>query len=153
MSLIDIKTSEREVHPFVTQRIIIKFLARECLKPSEIWRRLRGQFQNDCLKKSQVYEWHKQCGTRCKAVENELYPSASANQFDRTNIDAVLTINIWVFKVICSSAFITNIVSLTLSFLLCYGIRQNVHIGVWDVVSLLEVCIFCTTTLNLIHQS
>lgn len=50
--------SER-LHPSVAQRIIIKFLTTEGVKPAEILRRLEAQFGEICLKKTQVYDWHK----------------------------------------------------------------------------------------------
>ena len=49
-----IKTmSERKVR-LSGQRIIVKFLAKEDVKPAEFSRRLRGEFPF----KDQVYDWH-----------------------------------------------------------------------------------------------
>lgn len=58
--LVLLKMSEREVHPSVAQRIIIKFLAREGVKPAEILRRLTAQFGEQTLSRARVFAWHKE---------------------------------------------------------------------------------------------
>jgi hypothetical protein len=70
-SLVSITMSEQEVPSSVAQRIIIKFLTTEGVKPSEILRRLKAQFGDNTLKKTQVYAWHKQFLGGREAVENE----------------------------------------------------------------------------------
>jgi hypothetical protein len=52
--------SEREVPVSIAQRIIIKFLSREGVKPAEILRRLTEQFKEETLSRARVFAWHKQ---------------------------------------------------------------------------------------------
>lgn len=70
-SLVSITMSKQEVPSSVAQRVIIKFLTTEGVKPSEILRRLKTQFGDNTLKKTQVYAWHKQFLEGREAVENE----------------------------------------------------------------------------------
>ena len=51
--------SEQEMHTSVEQRIIDNFLAREGVKPAEIWRRPTTQLAEETLSRTQVSEWHK----------------------------------------------------------------------------------------------
>lgn len=41
----------------VTQCIIIRFFVRDKVKSAEIYRKVREQFENECLSQTQVYEW------------------------------------------------------------------------------------------------
>jgi hypothetical protein len=63
--------SEHEVHVSVVQRIIIKFLSWEGVKPAEILRRLTEQFKEETLSRAQVFAWHKQFVEGREHVENE----------------------------------------------------------------------------------
>ena len=49
--------SEQEVASSVAQRIIIKFLTKEGVKPSEILTRLKAQFGDATLSRTQVFDW------------------------------------------------------------------------------------------------
>jgi predicted DNA-binding transcriptional regulator len=51
---------EQEVHVSIAQRINIKFLSREGVKPAEILRRLTEQFKEETLSRVRVFAWHKQ---------------------------------------------------------------------------------------------
>lgn len=51
--------SERDVHlNIVPQPIIVTFLTNEGIRPAEILKRLQAQFEEICLKKTQVYDWN-----------------------------------------------------------------------------------------------
>jgi len=63
--------SEQEIPSSVAQRIITKFLMTKGIKPFEILRRFQTQFRDNTLKKTQVYEWHKQFLEGREAVKNE----------------------------------------------------------------------------------
>lgn len=63
--------SEQGVSSSVAQRIMIKFLTTESVKPSDISRRLKTHFGGNTLKKTQVCAWHKQFLEGQTAVENE----------------------------------------------------------------------------------
>jgi histone-lysine N-methyltransferase SETMAR len=55
----------------VAQRIIIKFLSGEGVKPAEILRRLTEQFKEETLSRAQVFAWHKHFVEGREHVENE----------------------------------------------------------------------------------
>lgn len=75
--------SEQEVHSSIAQRVIIKFLAAEGVKPAEILRRLTAQFGEETLSRARVFAWHKQFVGGRDHVENE-----SHNRRPRTSITA-----------------------------------------------------------------
>jgi len=81
--------TEREVSPSVAQRVIIKFLAKEDVEPAEILRRLREQFGEQTLSKTQVYDWHKQCSNGREAVQNESHKRRLRTSVTDENIRAV----------------------------------------------------------------
>jgi hypothetical protein len=70
-SVVIITMSEREVPVSVGQRIIIKFLSREGVKPAEILRRLTEQFKEEALSRARLFAWHKQFVEGREHVENE----------------------------------------------------------------------------------
>jgi hypothetical protein len=51
--------AEQEVPSSVVQRIIIKFLTKEDVIPSEIFTRLQAQFGDECLSQPRVFRWAK----------------------------------------------------------------------------------------------
>jgi hypothetical protein len=63
--------SEREVPVSLAQRIIIKFLSREGVKPADILRRLTEQFKEETRSRARVFAWHKQFVEGREHVENE----------------------------------------------------------------------------------
>ena len=65
----DIKMSEKVVPVTIAQRVVIKFLTNENVGPNEIWRRLRAQYGESALSKTQVKFWHKEFRwrKRCRA--------------------------------------------------------------------------------------
>ena len=52
--------SERRVPVTIAQRVVIKFLTNENVGATEIWRRLRAQYGESTLSKTQVKFWHKE---------------------------------------------------------------------------------------------
>lgn len=83
------KMSEREVHPSVAQRIIIKFLARENVKPAEILQRLRQQFGENTLSQARVFYWHKTFSEGREKVENESHDRRPRTSLTAEHIQAV----------------------------------------------------------------
>jgi hypothetical protein len=49
--------SEQAVPLTVSQNIILKFLTSENVKPAEILMRLRAQFGDEMLSRTQVHDW------------------------------------------------------------------------------------------------
>ena len=58
--LVEIKMSAREVPATIAQRVVIKFLTNENVRPNEIWRRLRAKYGESTLSKKQVKFWYKE---------------------------------------------------------------------------------------------
>ena len=67
--------SKQAVPASVAQRIIIKFLAKEGVKSSEILTKLLAQFGEETLSKTQVYEWSRKFKEGREKVENESHHS------------------------------------------------------------------------------
>jgi hypothetical protein len=66
----------------VAQRIIIKFLTKEGVIPSEIFTRLQAQFGDECLSQPRMFSWAKSFREGQDHVENEPYtrrPRTSVN--------------------------------------------------------------------------
>jgi hypothetical protein len=58
--LVAITISEQQVVPLdVEQCIIVKFLTNQNVKPAEILMRIRAQFDNETLPRTQLYDWSK----------------------------------------------------------------------------------------------
>ena len=70
LQLVEFKMSEREVPITIAQRVVIKFLTKENVGPNEIWRRLRAQYGESTLSKTQVKFWHKEFRGGRDAVQN-----------------------------------------------------------------------------------
>jgi hypothetical protein len=70
-SVIIITMSEQAVHASVAQRIIIKFLSGEGVKPAQIFRRFTEQFKEETLSRARVFAWHKHFVEGREHVENE----------------------------------------------------------------------------------
>jgi hypothetical protein len=64
--------SEQVVPSGIVQRIITKSLTNENVKPAEISLRLRAQFGDETLSRTQMYDWSKSCKSNRKEVENML---------------------------------------------------------------------------------
>jgi hypothetical protein len=74
--------AEQEVPSSVAQLIIIKFLTKEVVIPSEIFTRLQAQFGNECLSQPRVFSWAKSFREGPDRVENEPHarrPRTSVN--------------------------------------------------------------------------
>lgn len=81
--------SEQEVHTSVAQRVIIKFLAWEGVRPSEILRLLFVQFCNETLSRTQVYDWHKKFSDGRETVGNETHARRPRTTINEANIHAI----------------------------------------------------------------
>ncbi|KAJ8954906.1 hypothetical protein NQ318_016846 [Aromia moschata] len=81
--------SEKEVPSSVAQRIIIKFLSREGIKPAEILRRLTAQFGDETLSRPRVFAWHKEFGQGREKVENEAHNRRPRTSITEDNIRAI----------------------------------------------------------------
>ena len=68
--LVEFKMSECEVPITIVQHVVIKFLTNENVGPNEIWRRLRTQYGESTLSKTQVKFWHKEFRRGRDAVQN-----------------------------------------------------------------------------------
>ena len=87
--LVEFKMSEREVPITIVQRVVIKFLTNENVGPNEIWHRLRTQYEESTLSKTQVKFWHKEfCGGR-DAVQNTSHKRHPRTSITPENIAAV----------------------------------------------------------------
>ena len=62
--------SESEVPISIVQRVVIKFLTNENVGPNEIWRRLRAQYGESTLSKTEVKFWHKEFHRGRDAMQN-----------------------------------------------------------------------------------
>jgi hypothetical protein len=62
--------SEQVVPSAVAQRIIVTFLTNENVKPADILKRLRAQFGDETLSRTQVYDWSKSFEEGRTEVEN-----------------------------------------------------------------------------------
>lgn len=81
--------SEQEVPPSIAQRIVIKFLAAEGVKPAEILRRLSAQFGEETLSRARVFAWHKQFVEGRERVENQSHDRRPRSSITAGNIDSV----------------------------------------------------------------
>lgn len=85
--------SEVEVHSSVEQRIIIKFLTKEGVKPSEICERLKKQFGEETLSDISVYKWSKAFKDGRERVENEPHsrrPKTSTTEQIADRVNALI---------------------------------------------------------------
>ena len=74
---------EKEVPITVAQRVVIKFLT------NEIWRRLRAQYGDSTLSKTQVKFWHKEFRGGREAVQNTTHRRRPRTSISPENIAAV----------------------------------------------------------------
>ncbi|XP_046683630.1 protein GVQW3-like [Homalodisca vitripennis] len=81
--------TERDVHPSVAQRIVIKFLTNEDVKPSEIFTRLQAQFGDTTLSQNRVYTWAREFRDGRERVENESHGQRPRSSLTDDNISAV----------------------------------------------------------------
>ena len=93
--LVEFKISEREVMserkvPITTaQRVVIKFLTNENVGPNEIWRRLRAQYGESTLSKTQVKFWHKEFRGGRDDVQNTNHQRHPKTSITPENIAAI----------------------------------------------------------------
>ncbi|XP_073989689.1 histone-lysine N-methyltransferase SETMAR-like [Rhodnius prolixus] len=81
--------TEQEVPSSVAQRIIIKFLTNEGVKPSEILTRLRAQFGDSTLSQNRVFTWAREFKGGRERVENESHDRRPTTSLTDDNIRAV----------------------------------------------------------------
>ncbi|XP_064470093.1 protein GVQW3-like [Ornithodoros turicata] len=63
--------ANNEVRAHTEQRIVMKFLANEGVKSSEIYRRLQAQYGHDILRRSKAFEWCKRFRDGCTSVQDD----------------------------------------------------------------------------------
>jgi len=87
--LVEFKMSEREVPITIAQRVVIKFLTNENVGPDEIWRRLRPQYGESTLSKTQMKFCHKEFRGGRDAVQNTSHQRCPKTNTTPENIAAV----------------------------------------------------------------
>ncbi|XP_060822306.1 histone-lysine N-methyltransferase SETMAR-like [Bombus pascuorum] len=83
------KMSEQQVHLSVAQRIIIKFLTHEGVKPIEILQRLTAQFGDQTLSRARVFAWHKKFKEGRELVENVEHDRRPRTSITEENIRTI----------------------------------------------------------------
>ncbi|KAJ8958605.1 hypothetical protein NQ318_016326 [Aromia moschata] len=78
--------SEKGVHVSLEQWIIIKFLAKEGVNPTEILRRLQGQFGDNTLSRTRVFAWYKEFSGRREKDENQSHDRRPRTSLTEANI-------------------------------------------------------------------
>jgi len=68
--LVVITITEKLVLSAVAQRIIVKFVTKENVKPADILIRLRAQFRDETLSRIQMYDWTKSFEEGRTEIEN-----------------------------------------------------------------------------------
>jgi len=81
--------SKREVPITIAQRVVMKFLTNENTGPNEIQRRLREQYGESTLSKTQVKFWHKEFHRGRDAVQNTRHQRRPRTSITPKNITAV----------------------------------------------------------------
>lgn len=81
--------TEQEVSTTVAQRVIIRFLANEGIKQTEILTRLQEQFGDSILSRTQVFDWAKKFRSGRNAVESESHKRRPRSSVTDENIRAV----------------------------------------------------------------
>ncbi|CAK9818248.1 Protein GVQW3 [Anthophora plagiata] len=81
--------SEQQVHLSVAQRIIIKFLTHEGVKPIEILQRLTAQFGDQTLSRARVFAWHKKFKEGRELVENVEHDRRPRTSITEENIRTI----------------------------------------------------------------
>ncbi|KAJ8944640.1 hypothetical protein NQ318_004730 [Aromia moschata] len=81
--------SDSAVHSAVAQRIVIRFLTNEGVKPAEIWNRLRAQFEERTLSWARVKAWCAEFKKGRKQVENLSHAGRPRTSITPESITAV----------------------------------------------------------------
>jgi hypothetical protein len=68
--LVVITITEKLVLSAVAQRIIVKYVTKENVKPADILIRLRAQFRDETLSRIQMYDWTKSFEEGRTEIEN-----------------------------------------------------------------------------------
>ena len=77
---------EQDVHLFVVQRIIIKYLTKKGVKPSEIFIILMVQFRDTRLSQNRVYVWSTEFEDKQEKIDNESHDRRPRTSFTDDNI-------------------------------------------------------------------
>ena len=75
--------SEEAVPSSVAQRIIIKFLTNEGVKPSEILTCLKEQFGDTTLSQNRVFTWARQFTGGRESIEGQVSQMTTSVPFER----------------------------------------------------------------------
>jgi len=81
--------SEREVRITIAQHVVIKFLTNKNVGPNETWCRLRAQYGESTLSKTQVKFCHKEFHRGRDAVQNTSHQRCRRTSITPENITAV----------------------------------------------------------------
>ncbi|CAK9809091.1 Protein GVQW3 [Anthophora quadrimaculata] len=81
--------SEQQVHLSVAQRIIIKFLTHEGVKPIQILQRLTAQFGDQTRSRARVFAWHKKFKEGRELVENVEHDRRPRTSITEENIRTI----------------------------------------------------------------
>lgn len=81
--------SEKDVPVSVAQRIIIRILVKDNVKSAEIYQKLLEQFGDECLSKTQVYEWCSALRKGREVVANLPYARRPKTSVTDENVSAV----------------------------------------------------------------
>jgi len=71
------------------QRIVVRFLFREGVKPIEIHCRMRIQYEDRCMSRTQVCEWTEKFKNGVTSVEDSPRPGPAFTAVTEDNIAAV----------------------------------------------------------------
>ena len=88
-SFLSTAMSEQEVPSPVAQRIVIKFLTKEGVKPSEILTQLKAQFGGATLSRTQVFDWASKFKGGRESVKNERHDRRPRSSLTDESICAV----------------------------------------------------------------
>jgi histone-lysine N-methyltransferase SETMAR len=83
----------QEVPNSVAQRIIIKFLTKEGVIPSEIFTRFQAQFGGECLSQPRVFSWVKLFREGRDLVENKPNPRRPRTSVNPDNVVKIGELN------------------------------------------------------------
>ena len=70
--------ADNSVSACMEQRVMMKFLVNEGVKPADIYRRLQAQYGDETLNRSKTFEWCKRFKHGCRSVSDD--PSRGGSQ-------------------------------------------------------------------------
>ena len=72
--------AENSVSARMEQRVVMKFLVNEGVKPADIYRRLQAQYGEETLSRSKIFEWCKHFKDVCLSVTIPAVVASSPQQ-------------------------------------------------------------------------